>query len=75
MRQVQLGSRTLPRFPGQLGCGFKLFEEAKLKKQKWFTQTVLFKTHLFGKDYFWMQDVDGTVYLAKVDENGNPDLS
>ena len=52
-----------------------------MKKQKWFTQTILFKTYLpaggwaKGREYFFMQDVDGTIYLAKVDENGNPDLS
>jgi hypothetical protein len=45
------------------------------KKVYWHTQEVLFQTHLFGKDYFWMKDGDGTVYLAKIDENGNPDLS
>jgi len=26
-------------------------------------QKVKYKTVLFGKQYFWMQDVDGTLYL------------
>ena len=37
-------------------------------------QKVQFRTTLFGKDYFWMQDGDGTVYLAK-EKDGLPDLS
>ena len=37
-----------------------------MKKQKYFTQTILGDTVLFGKRYFWMQDVDGTIYLAKA---------
>jgi hypothetical protein len=47
---------------------------AKLKPFKYFTQTVLFKTHLFGKDYFWMEDVDGTTYLAHESEDGLPEI-
>lgn len=38
-----------------------------MKKQKYFSQTILFQTHLFGKEYFWMEDVDGTTYLAKAE--------
>lgn len=45
------------------------------KKNMWFSQEVLFKTFLFGKEYFWMKDIDGTVYLAKVGADGNPDLT
>lgn len=40
-----------------------------MPKQQWYTQTVLGVTHLFGKDYVWMRDVDGTVYLAKWENN------
>lgn len=40
-----------------------------MKKQKWFTQTILFQTNYFGKDYFMMQDVDGHIYLAKAVPN------
>lgn len=51
-----------------------------MKKVKYYTQTVLFQTNLFGKDYFWMQDVDGTIYLlkAKAGQDGKslvPDLT
>lgn len=45
------------------------------KKVYWYTQEVLFETHLFGKPYYWLKDIDGHIYLAKQDENGNPDLS
>lgn len=38
-------------------------------------QKILFKTNLFGKHYYWMQDGDGTIYLAKVGEDGLPDFS
>lgn len=38
-------------------------------------QRVLFKTNLFNKEYFWMEDIDGTVYLASIDEYGNPEFS
>lgn len=37
-------------------------------------QKVQFRTELFGKSYFWMQDGDGTVYLAK-DVDGVPDFT
>lgn len=49
-----------------------------MKKQLWFTQEVLFLTELFGKVYFWLRDVDGTIYLAKskeTDEGLVPDLT
>jgi hypothetical protein len=32
-------------------------------------------TELFGKAYFWMQDIEGTIYLAKVGEDGLPDFT
>lgn len=41
----------------------------------WYNQKVLFRTELFGREYYWLQDTDDTIYLAKMDENGNPDLS
>ena len=47
----------------------------KYKPFRYLTQTVLFKTHLFGKDYFWMKDTDGTHYLVHEDENGLPDFA
>ena len=40
-----------------------------MKKQMYYTQEILFQTNLFGKDYFWMKDVDGTIYLAKAVES------
>ena len=42
---------------------------------KYLGQTILFRTHLYGKDYFWMRDGDGTHYLCRIGENGFPDLS
>ena len=45
------------------------------KPFKWLSQTVLFETFMFGKSYFWMQDVDGKIYLTKSDANGLPSLS
>lgn len=45
-----------------------------MAKATYFGQRVLFATNLFGKDYFWMQDGDGTVYLAK-ETDGLPDFS
>lgn len=38
-------------------------------------QKVLGLTELFGKDYYWMQDRDGTIYLVKVGEDGLPSFS
>lgn len=46
-----------------------------MKKAKYFSQTILSEDFLFGKKYFWMQDVDGTIYLVRMDENGYPRLS
>ncbi len=37
-----------------------------MNKTMYYTQEILFATKLFGKDYFWMKDVDGTIYLAKA---------
>lgn len=37
-------------------------------------QKILFKTSLFGKDYFWMEDVDGTTYLTKSTDD-QPDFT
>ena len=51
------------------------------KTQYWYNQKVLFRTHLpagdwaKGRDYYFMEDVDGTIYIAKVGLDGNPDLS
>jgi hypothetical protein len=44
-------------------------------KGEWAGQAIEFKTELFGRDYYWMRDLDSTIYLAKVGVNGNPDLS
>jgi len=50
----------------------KFNELLRLQKPfKWYTQKVLFQTHLFGKDYFWMEDVDGQTYLLK-EKDGLP---
>jgi len=45
------------------------------KKNLYMGQEVLFKTVLFDKEYFWMKDGDGVIYLAKVGEDGLPDFS
>lgn len=29
---------------------------------------ILFHTVLFGKDYMWMQDIDGTIYLERMEK-------
>ena len=39
---------------------------------KWMTQKVEFLTSLFDREYYWMRDVDGKVYLAKVGKDGTP---
>ena len=41
---------------------------------RWHNQRVEFLTSLFGKEYYWMRDGDGTVYLARVGKDGNPEL-
>jgi hypothetical protein len=33
---------------------------------QWNGHKVLFITSLFGKNYYWLRDHDGTIYLAKV---------
>lgn len=45
-----------------------------MKKTKFLTQTILYKTVLFGKEYYWMQDIDGTIYLTTITERGTPEL-
>ena len=45
-----------------------------MPRPKFYSQTILGTTTLFGKEYVWLQDVDGTVYLAHIDEFGQPDL-
>jgi len=45
------------------------------KTQYYMGQKILFLTTLFGKEYFWMQDMDGTTYLARVGKDGFPDFS
>lgn len=45
-----------------------------MKKQYYMGQEILFLTTLFGKQYYWMRDGDGVVYLAHVGENGQPDF-
>lgn len=42
---------------------------------EWMGQKILFDTHLFGKNYYWMQDGDGTIWLALMDEYGTPVLA
>lgn len=37
-----------------------------MKKQKWWSQKILFMTEIVGKKYFWMEDVDGHIYIAKA---------
>lgn len=46
-----------------------------MPKQYYMGQKVLYLTTLFGKQYFWMQDGDGVVYLAKVGDDGQPDFT
>lgn len=45
------------------------------KNSTYLTQKITARTELAGKEYFWMRDLDGTDYLAKIDENGNPDFT
>ena len=48
----------------------------RLKRgQTWMGQKVDLLTVLFGKEYYWLRDGDGTVYLAKVGKDGLPNLS
>lgn len=35
-------------------------------------QKLLYKTILFGKEYYWLQDIDSTIYLLPVGEDGKP---
>ena len=52
-----------------------------MKYNYWMNQKILSKTYLpaggwaKGREYYWMEDADGTQYLAKIGEDGNPDLS
>jgi hypothetical protein len=38
-------------------------------------QKMLAATELFGRQYYWMQDGDGTTYLVPVGEDGRPDFT
>lgn len=44
-------------------------------KSEYMGQKVLFKTWLYGKDYVWLQDGDGTIYLVRLGEDGLPEFS
>jgi len=37
-----------------------------VKKQTYMGQKIHYQTVLFGKRYFWMEDGEGTIYLAKA---------
>lgn len=45
-----------------------------MTKNTYMGQKVLFRTSLFGKFYFWMQDGDGVTYLVR-ESDGLPDFS
>jgi hypothetical protein len=45
------------------------------KKQFYLGQEILASTVLFGKEYYWMKDGDGTIYLVKIGPTGEPDFS
>lgn len=51
-----------------------------MAKNTWMGQTILFKTYLpagnwaKGREYYFMQDSDGTIYTAYVGKNGEPEL-
>ena len=40
----------------------------------WMNQKVEFLTNLFGKEYYWMKDPTGVVYLARVGTDGLPSI-
>jgi hypothetical protein len=42
------------------------------KKSRIANQRVHARTVLFGKNYFWLTDTDGTWYLLREGEDGNP---
>lgn len=46
-----------------------------MKKELYHGQEILFRTNLYGKDYFWMKDIEGTIYLVRMGEDGLPDFS
>jgi hypothetical protein len=46
--------------------------KVKVAYKEWKGQTITHLTELFGKRYYWMHDIDGTVYLAGIDDEGNP---
>jgi hypothetical protein len=60
------------------GGTYKLKDVTKVPVQPlkagshWGSQKITFVTNLFGKDYYWMRDTDGTDYLAKIGPDGNP---
>lgn len=39
------------------------------------TQRIRAHTVLFGREYYWMEDVDGTWYLLPVGQDGEPVLA
>jgi hypothetical protein len=43
-----------------------------MSKQFYAGQEVLFETTLFGKPYVWFKDIDGTIYLVRLNEEGVP---
>lgn len=45
------------------------------KNRMYATQKITARAEFYGKSYFWMEDIDGTIYLVREDENGIPDLS
>lgn len=50
-------------------------ERGILSKKIYMGQEILFLTNLFDKEYYWMKDGDGTIYLTHVGDDGTPDFS
>lgn len=47
-----------------------------MAKETWMGQTVVFPgvVEKWGKPYAWLQDGDGTIYMVRLDEDGQPIL-
>ena len=45
------------------------------KNLEYMGQEVICKTELFDKEYYYLRDHDGTVYLTRIKEDGTPDFT
>lgn len=52
-----------------------IVEQYNPNKSSYAGQRLHYRTVHFGKEYFWLTDIDGTWYMVPMGEDGKPDFS